>query len=136
MPPPTPLAIATSSLARLLKEETSYHKELSQQEARLTKLQSPDASMPTDENAEFMIKQEVSKQCTLNFLKSVLIVRAGQKAAIDETKAVFPPLRERIEAALQKLEDKLEGEEDGEGAEVVKAREVVVQAKTVVAKKI
>lgn len=136
MPPPTPLAIATSSLARLLKEETSYHKELSQQEARLTKLQSPDASMPTDENAEFMIKQEVSKQCILNFLKSVLIVRAGQKAAIDETKAVFPPLRERIEAALQKLEDKLEGEEDGEGAEVVKAREVVVQAKTVVAKKI
>ena len=56
MPPPTPLAIATSSLQRLIKEEASYHKELKAQEARLDKLVSnPDG----DENAEYQLKQEV-----------------------------------------------------------------------------
>ena len=56
MPPPTPLAIATSSLQRLIKEESSYHKELKSQEARLDKLVSnPDG----DENAEYQLKQEV-----------------------------------------------------------------------------
>lgn len=56
MAPPTPLAIATSSVNRLVKEEASYHKELSTQEARLAKLQ---ASTEEDENAEYQLKQEV-----------------------------------------------------------------------------
>ena len=52
---PSQLSIATSSLNRLVKEENSYHKELEQQQARLKKLEQPSA----DENAEYMIKQEV-----------------------------------------------------------------------------
>ena len=56
MAPPTPLAIATSSLQRLVKEEASYHKELEQQEARLKKVQSE----PDDENADFLVKQQVA----------------------------------------------------------------------------
>ncbi|KAH8587385.1 tubulin-specific chaperone-like protein Rbl2, partial [Bisporella sp. PMI_857] len=99
------LAIATNALHRLVKEEASYHKELTQQEARLAKaLESSDA----DENKEFTLKQE--------------------RAAIEETKAVFPPLRERIEAATQKLEDKVA---DGDGApeEVEKAKEIIALAK-------
>lgn len=52
---PSQLTIATSSLQRLIKEEASYHKELSQQEARLKKLESETG----DENREYMIKQEV-----------------------------------------------------------------------------
>src|ERR1039458_8363176 len=56
MPPPSPLAIATSSLQRLMKEEASYHKELKHQEARLEKLL---ASKDEDENAEYSLKQEV-----------------------------------------------------------------------------
>jgi hypothetical protein len=56
MAPPSQLAIATGSVQRLVKEEVSYHKELVQQEARLKKLEE---SKDEDENAEFVLKQEV-----------------------------------------------------------------------------
>lgn len=69
MPPPTPLAIATSSLLRLLKEESSYHAELATQESRAQKLQAslehPDRNgagedgEDADGNAEWRLKQEV-----------------------------------------------------------------------------
>jgi hypothetical protein len=55
MAPPSKLAIATGSLKRLIKEEASYHKELSQQEARIKKLEAGSE----DENAEYQLKQEV-----------------------------------------------------------------------------
>lgn len=54
MPAPSQLRIATSSLQRLVKEEASYYKELEQQQARISKINIGD-----DENAEFMLKQEV-----------------------------------------------------------------------------
>lgn len=57
MAPPSPLAIATSSLQRLVKEEASYYKELEKQEARLKKVE---ASTEEDENREYTLKQEVS----------------------------------------------------------------------------
>lgn len=57
MPPPSPLAIATSSLQRLVKEEASYYKELEKQEARLKKIEE---STEEDENREYTLKQEVS----------------------------------------------------------------------------
>jgi len=56
MAPPSQLSIATSSVQRLVKEEGSYHKELTQQETRLEKLL---ASKDGDENAEYQVKQEV-----------------------------------------------------------------------------
>lgn len=58
MPSPSQLSIATSSVQRLVKEEASYHRELSQQQSRLDLLL---ASKGEDENAEFQLKQEVSK---------------------------------------------------------------------------
>jgi tubulin-specific chaperone A len=58
MPPPSPLAIATSSVNRLIKEEASYHKELKSQEARLANLE---GSTKEDENAEYQLKQEVRR---------------------------------------------------------------------------
>jgi tubulin-specific chaperone A len=57
MPAPSPLAIATSSLHRLVKEEKSYHNELAQQQARISKLEAGEGA--DDENAEFVLKQEV-----------------------------------------------------------------------------
>jgi tubulin-specific chaperone A len=57
MAPPSPLAIATSSLQRLVKEEASYYKELEKQEARLKKVEE---STEEDENREYTLKQEVS----------------------------------------------------------------------------
>ena len=56
MAPPSKLSVATSAVQRLVKEEASYHKEQEQQEARIKKLQQPDSS---DENAEYLLKQEV-----------------------------------------------------------------------------
>jgi tubulin-specific chaperone A len=62
MAPPSQLAIATSVVQRLVKEEASYHKELKNQEARLDKLAN---STEQDENAEYQLKQEV---CLLRIL--------------------------------------------------------------------
>jgi tubulin-specific chaperone A len=62
MPPPSHLAIATSSVKRLLKEEASYYKELAQQEAQIKalkeKIESGQGS--EDDNGDFMLKQLVS----------------------------------------------------------------------------
>lgn len=62
MPPPSQLAIATSSVTRLRKEEASYHKELADQQAQVkaleTKIQSGQGN--EDGNGEFMLKQLVS----------------------------------------------------------------------------
>jgi hypothetical protein len=55
MAPPSKLAVATSSVNRLVKEEASYHKELEQQGARIQKLESGGG----DENADFQLRQEV-----------------------------------------------------------------------------
>jgi hypothetical protein len=56
MPAPSQLAIHTSVLQRLVKEEASYHKELEQQEVRIAKLEQGG----DDENAEYTLRQEVS----------------------------------------------------------------------------
>jgi tubulin-specific chaperone A len=64
MPPSSKLAIAASSVKRLIKEEASYHKEVTQQEARIKKLEAGN----DDENAEYQLKQEV---LTIHYRHSV-----------------------------------------------------------------
>ena len=61
MAPPTPLAVATSSVQRLVKEEAYYHKDLASQHARIAKLEKDigEKSADLDENAEYVLKQEV-----------------------------------------------------------------------------
>ena len=54
---PSQFDIAIASLQRLVKEESSYHKELDQQKARLAKLE--DGTNRGDENLDYQIKQEV-----------------------------------------------------------------------------
>ncbi|OBT75949.1 hypothetical protein VF21_05808 [Pseudogymnoascus sp. 05NY08] len=109
MPPPSPLAIATSSLQRLVKEEASYYKELEKQEARLKKIEE---STEEDENREYTLKQE--------------------RAAIEETKAVFPTLQQRIGDNLEKLRDQVEKALENPGdkteEEVVKAKSAIESA--------
>lgn len=63
MPPSSPLAIATSSLVRLVKEEASYHRELEQQTNRVKKMEEEQAAGLPDEdgNREFLLKQEVCR---------------------------------------------------------------------------
>ena len=57
---PTQLAIATSSVNRLLKEESTYRTELKSQEVRLEKLKAAGNDGTDAGNAEWDIKQEVS----------------------------------------------------------------------------
>ncbi|MCJ1281735.1 hypothetical protein MMC26_001057 [Xylographa opegraphella] len=108
MAPPSQLSIATSSLLRLVKEESSYHKELQGQLARIENLDQ------TDENAEYILKQE--------------------KKGIEETNAMFPELRDRIKVAMARLDSQLEAvEEAGSNSnteEISKAKEAMTQAKT------
>lgn len=61
MPPPSPLAIATSAVTRLLKDVSSYHKELAEQEGEIQALEAKMANGQSDEdgNAAFMLKQQV-----------------------------------------------------------------------------
>ena len=132
MPAPSPLAIATSSVQRLIKEEASYHKELKLQEARLEKLQ---ARTEEDENREYSLKQEVSSSYWTPNLSS-MIVNKSQRTAIEETKAVFPPLRQRIEDALAKLQERLEA--DGgrtSEEESTKAKQIIEEAQKIVKSK-
>ncbi|KAJ0121405.1 tubulin-specific chaperone [Diaporthe amygdali] len=115
MAPPTPLAVATSSVQRLVKEEAYYHKDLASQQARIEKLEKDisEKSSDLDENAEYVLKQE--------------------KQAAEETKNVFGPLRNRITDAISKLEEQIAISEssgddgDAAAAELTKAREVLKQ---------
>lgn len=70
MPAPSPLSIATSSVQRLLKEESYYHKELASQQVRVEKLEKDlsertagQAESEEHQNDEFMLKQEVRGSC-------------------------------------------------------------------------
>lgn len=63
MPAPSQLAIATSVLNRLVKEESSYHKELEQQKVKIGKLEAGEGA--DDENAEYILRQHVSDDISI-----------------------------------------------------------------------
>ncbi|KAK5117189.1 hypothetical protein LTR85_008957 [Meristemomyces frigidus] len=112
MPPPSQLSIATSTLNRLVKEEASYHKELEQQQASIAKLEQGGG----DENAEYVLRQE--------------------RKAVEETKAIFPQLKQKIQDSLAKLEQQLE-QDKGPGdqstpEQITKAKEAVAAALTAI----
>ncbi|KAG6010672.1 hypothetical protein E4U21_005171 [Claviceps maximensis] len=112
MPPPTQLAIATSSVSRLLKEQASYHKELAEQESQILKQEESIKAGGGDEdgNAEFMLKQS--------------------KTAVEQTKAVFGPLKQRLDEAIVKLEDQIAlAEEAGKSDGLDNAKKVLGEAK-------
>ena len=77
MAPPSKLAIASSAVQRLVKEEASYHKELEQQQGRIHKLESGSG----DENAVYQLKQEVCEYCASKSVSPANRVR--QKQALD-----------------------------------------------------
>lgn len=60
MAPPTPLSVATKSINRLLKEESSYRTELVNQQQRVEKLQAGGGTEEVAGNTEFRLRQEVS----------------------------------------------------------------------------
>jgi tubulin-specific chaperone A len=101
-------------LNRLVKEEKSYHKELEQQNVKIAKLEAGEDA--DNENAEFILRQQVSSIAG-NFCpdcKALQVVRQCtniyiQKQAVEQTKAVFPALNQKIQDALTKLEEQLVG---------------------------
>ncbi|CAJ2501203.1 Uu.00g040560.m01.CDS01 [Anthostomella pinea] len=126
MPAPSPLAIATQSVQRLVKEQKYYEKELASQTERVQKLEadqeqkskaqtngnSTTTTTTADGNAEYVIKQE--------------------KQAMEETKAVFAPLKTRIEEAVQRLEEQIAtAEENAPTDEMTKANEALSLSKGV-----
>ncbi|KAM0510886.1 hypothetical protein ACHAPE_010438 [Trichoderma viride] len=111
MPPPSPLVIATGAVNRLLKEEASYHKELEEQEAQLKAQEEKVKSGQEDEegNATFILKQH--------------------QMVVEQTKAVFKPLRDRIRAAVEKLEDVVEKNETATPEELANAKAALEKGK-------
>ncbi|KAK6087361.1 tubulin-specific chaperone [Seiridium cupressi] len=112
MPAPSPLKIATQAVSRLATEEKYYQKELSSQTTRIQKLETDlKNGNGADNNAEFMLKQE--------------------QKALEETKAVFGPLKQRITEATQRLEEQIatvEGDQDVNQEELAKAKEILASA--------
>ncbi|GAB7341173.1 hypothetical protein MBLNU457_7468t1 [Dothideomycetes sp. NU457] len=104
---PSKLAIATSSVTRLVKEEASYHKEVEQQEARIAKLEQNNGD-------EYELKQE--------------------KRALEETHKVFPSLHQRIKDAVAKLEQQMEQDKGDQSSaeEITAAKEAISNAKTAI----
>ncbi|CAK7215017.1 tubulin folding cofactor A [Sporothrix bragantina] len=127
MPPPSDLAIATKAVERLVKEEAFYRAELAKQQDRVRQLAAEiDAvadKSTLDSNAEYVLKQE--------------------SRAVDETKAVFAPLRQRTAESVSTLEEQIAIREadqvDGATAaddELEKARAVLRTGQTAIAKDI
>ncbi|EQL01190.1 hypothetical protein G6O67_001702 [Ophiocordyceps sinensis] len=117
MAPPSALAIASGAVVRLRKEEISYRTEQAGQEVQVKALEDQMRSgghgADDDGNAEFMLKQ--------------------QRTAIEQTKAIFAPLRKRIEEAIAKLEEQIdvgEGGNDVSAGDLEHARAVLKEAKT------
>ncbi|KAL1967847.1 hypothetical protein VTN77DRAFT_2536 [Rasamsonia byssochlamydoides] len=120
-PPKNPLSVATSALVRLVNEEMSYHRELEEQTSRLRKMEAEQKAGSSnsgddddDGNREFLLKQ--------------------QRKVIEETKAVFPSLRQKINDAVAKLEG-LVAEEGQKGSEsnvelINAAKDAISKAKT------
>ena len=101
MAPPSQLSIATSSVMRLIKEESSYHKELQQQETRLETLKKEGG----DENFEYTMKQQVRQLGGISNNPLVYLhLYYIQEKAIRETRAIFPELKEKIMQAVANLE--------------------------------
>ncbi|KAH8676069.1 tubulin binding cofactor A [Xylariales sp. PMI_506] len=109
MPAPSPLKIATQAVSRLVTERKYYGIELAAQTKRVEKLEADlKKGEDSDGNAEFMLKQE--------------------QKAMQETEAVFGPLKQRIDEAVQRLQEQIAiAESEGEAAgseELKKAKEV------------
>lgn len=138
MPPPSPLAIATGVVTRLVKEETSYHHELEQQQTSIAKLEAGEGA--ADENAEYVLRQQVcsvqrggrvtkakcevhrdeigvtfmtsSYACYHPWPRHATVADCAhffysQRKALEETKAIFPQQKQKIQDALAKLEQQL-----------------------------
>lgn len=135
MPPPTPLAIATQAVQRLVKEESYYHKDQAAQEERIAKLEAGLAAGTNsdDDNAEFVLKQEVRNfsrpfRATTPQPETQSLTGEQQRTALQETKSMFEPLRERIVRAVTTLEEQLamaEGEGTAAEGEVARANEAL-----------
>lgn len=65
------------------------------------------------------------------------LIYCPQKIAIEETKAVFPSIRQRIADALQKLEEQFEAaqEKGATDEEITKAKNMIGEAKAVATQK-
>lgn len=82
--PPSPLAIATSVVKRLINEQRTYILELESQKRRIDKIEQDEEGEGEDGNRSFRLGQE--------------------KAGLQETRNVFGPLAIRITEAVTKLE--------------------------------
>ncbi|KAL1953760.1 hypothetical protein VTO42DRAFT_2291 [Malbranchea cinnamomea] len=118
MAPPSPLAVATASVNRLVKEEASYHREMESQKKRIEKLEAEIAEGIEDEdgNREYILRQE--------------------RQALEETKKVLPNLKKKISEAVANLERLLDEEgrkgTESDVAQITAAKEAISHAMTAV----
>ncbi len=112
MPPPSELAIATKAVERLVKEESFYRAELAKQQGRVLALAAEieaargNPAAELDENAEYVLGQEVCPAPCVVLCCTVL--PADRKTrAVDETRAVFPPLKKRTAESVATLEEQI-----------------------------
>ncbi|KAK2750736.1 hypothetical protein FQN57_002809 [Myotisia sp. PD_48] len=119
MAPPSPLAIATSAVKRLVKEEAFHHKEIQNQKKRIEALEKEAAAGGPEEEG-----MEGNREYTLNQERQVL----------QETEKVLPGVKAKISEALETLKHLIteEGEKGLESnvSQITAAKEAVAQAMT------
>lgn len=118
--------ITTQAVQRLVKEEKYYRKELAQQSERVQKLEK-DLQSSTDQNAEFVLKQEVCPSLPIYNQETKLTPQTTQRQAMQETRGVFAPLHTRIAEAVERLEEQIATaeSESGPADELKKASEAL-----------
>ncbi|KAI5801719.1 tubulin binding cofactor A [Peziza echinospora] len=111
MPPPSALAIKTGAVARLVKEENSYHREIASSKKSL------DALLAQESPDVYEVRQ--------------------QKKVVEETIVMIPAIRKRLEAALEGLELQIEksGDTEPEGTRE-KAKQALEDGKALLAQEI
>jgi tubulin-specific chaperone A len=97
MPPPSALAIKSSAVIRLIKEESMYHRELVVEQNRLSKMKE------SNEADEYTIKQQVSSTLPA-FDEADMTNRAKSSKRLS---LLSPLFGEKLQAALEVLENQL-----------------------------
>jgi hypothetical protein len=97
MAPPSPLAIASQAVNRLVKEESYYHKEQASQEKRIKKLKDDieNKNPALDSNAEYILKQEVSLPPSPTHSPPIFAATSSLRDAYPNPQSREPPLRKQ-----------------------------------------
>ena len=104
MPSSSPLAIASNSVTRLLKECKYYEEDIAAQRRKISELKQEIQQGNDADNAGYLLKQRVSRSRVCLLVK---LVDSPQERALSETETVLTSMPEKIQSARERLESSM-----------------------------